>query len=99
MPIGGVADTVHDAVVSIATVADAAAPELCTGVVVAPRVVLTAGHCTLASSPVLTPAPSGGGCEACPGGEKHSPLASALLLASVVFLNARRSETERKLSR
>lgn len=45
--IGGALDTTHDAVVSIETTLDAGMPELCSGVVIAPRVVLTAGHCTL----------------------------------------------------
>jgi secreted trypsin-like serine protease len=44
--VGGASDTSHDAVVSISSVADAARSELCSGVLVAPRVVLTAGHCT-----------------------------------------------------
>ena len=43
--MGGASDAVDDAVVSIETTPDAAISELCTGVVVAPRVVLTAGHC------------------------------------------------------
>jgi len=45
--IGGQPDTADTAVVSIVTTPDAALPELCTGVLVAPRVVVTAGHCTL----------------------------------------------------
>ncbi len=43
--LGGVDDTTHEQVVSIMTVPDAPSPELCTGVVVGARVVLTAGHC------------------------------------------------------
>lgn len=46
--IGGDADLAHESVVSITTTLDAARPELCTGVVVAPRVVLTAAHCAIA---------------------------------------------------
>jgi len=49
--IGGASDTSHDAVVSISSAADAARSELCSGVLVAPRVVLTAGHCTLGLAP------------------------------------------------
>jgi secreted trypsin-like serine protease len=49
--VGGASDTSHDAVVSISSVADAARSELCSGVLVAPRVVLTAGHCTQGWAP------------------------------------------------
>ncbi len=49
--IGGATDDAHAAVVSIVTAVDAASPELCSGVLVAPRVVLTAGHCTLGQAP------------------------------------------------
>ena len=49
--IGGGADAVHDSVVSIVAHVDASAPELCSGTVIAPRVVLTAGHCTLGQDP------------------------------------------------
>jgi secreted trypsin-like serine protease len=44
--VGGTSDTSHDAVVSISSPSDASRSELCSGVLVAPRVVLTAGHCT-----------------------------------------------------
>lgn len=49
--VGGSADTGHEAVVSIVTTPDAAAPELCSGVVIAARLILTAGHCTLGQTP------------------------------------------------
>jgi len=49
--IGGTPDTVHGSVVSIVAQVDAASPELCTGTVIAPRVVLTAGHCTIGQDP------------------------------------------------
>ncbi len=45
--IGGAPDPDDPAVVSIQTVPDAGAPELCTGVIIGPRAILTAGHCTL----------------------------------------------------
>jgi MYXO-CTERM domain-containing protein len=46
--INGTADTTHAAVVSIETSLDATtAGELCSGTLIAPRVVLTAGHCTI----------------------------------------------------
>jgi hypothetical protein len=43
--IGGASDVDHAAVVSILTTAEASVSELCSGVLVAPRLVLTAGHC------------------------------------------------------
>ncbi len=49
--IGGSADIAHGSVVSIVAQVDAASPELCTGTVIAPRVVLTAGHCTIGQDP------------------------------------------------
>jgi secreted trypsin-like serine protease len=49
--IGGSADSAHASVVSIVAQVDAASPELCTGTVIAPRVVLTAGHCTIGQDP------------------------------------------------
>lgn len=45
--LGGTLDTTHEAVVSIATPAGDPRPELCTGTLVAPKIVLTAGHCTI----------------------------------------------------
>jgi secreted trypsin-like serine protease len=48
--LGGSADA-HEAVVSITTVPEAARAQLCTGVVVAPRLVITAGHCTIGRTP------------------------------------------------
>src|SRR5205085_512325 len=49
--LGGTPDSDDDAVVFVATVVDAAQPELCTGTLVASRVVLTAGNCTLGRDP------------------------------------------------
>jgi V8-like Glu-specific endopeptidase len=49
--IGGTADTADASVVAIVTAADAGTPELCSGTVIAPRVVLTAGHCALNQAP------------------------------------------------
>ena len=49
--VGGSDDTAHPSVVSIVAPVDASAPELCSGTVIAPRVVLTAGHCTLGQDP------------------------------------------------
>jgi uncharacterized protein (TIGR03382 family) len=49
--IGGSTDSTHTSVVSIVAAADASTPELCSGTVIAPRVVLTAGHCTLGQDP------------------------------------------------
>lgn len=47
----GGADDAHEAVVSIVTPEGDARPQACSGVLIAPRVVLTAGHCTIARSP------------------------------------------------
>lgn len=49
--IGGTADTADASVVAIVTAADAGTAELCSGTVIAPRVVLTAGHCALGQAP------------------------------------------------
>jgi secreted trypsin-like serine protease len=49
--LGGSLDTTHEAVVSIATADGDPRPELCTGTIVAPKIVLTAGHCTIGREP------------------------------------------------
>ncbi len=45
--VGGTADTAHASVAYVMTTATATFPELCTGTLIAPKIVLTAGHCTL----------------------------------------------------
>jgi trypsin len=49
--VGGVADTTDDAIAYITTTETATTSELCTGTLVAPTIVLTAGHCTLGQTP------------------------------------------------
>ena len=49
--IGGTPDTVHSAVVSVQTRPGVTRGELCTGTLIAPRAVLTAGHCTAGHAP------------------------------------------------
>jgi hypothetical protein len=49
--VGGVTNSADDAVVSITTTADASTSQLCTGTIVAPRIVLTAGHCVRTQPP------------------------------------------------
>ncbi|MGZ3416671.1 MAG: S1 family peptidase [Polyangiales bacterium] len=49
--LGGEKDDTHEAVVAIQTKPGVAAGELCTGTVIAPRVVLTAAHCLIGVAP------------------------------------------------